>query len=95
MGEPRAMEDHDERTEAECETVLHRIARDNVARRFNVPSYHVLDKHVLRDFAMSCPKSEAEVLSMISSKASPRFQSQLRENMLKAFQIIHSSQVSS
>lgn len=71
------------------------IARDNVARRFNVPSYHVLDKHVLRDFAMSCPKSEAEVLSMISSKASPRFQSQLRENMLKAFQIIHSSQVSS
>ena len=71
------------------------VKQDNVARRFNVPSYHVLDKHVLRDFAMSCPKSEAEVLSMISSKASPRFQSQLRENMLKAFQIIHSSQVSS
>lgn len=71
------------------------IARDNVARRFNVPSYHVLDKHVLRDFAMSCPESEAEVISMISSKASPRFQSQLRENMLKAFHIIHSSQVSS
>lgn len=71
------------------------IARDNVARRFNVPSYHVLDKHVLRDFAMSCPESEAEVISMISSKASPRFQSQLRENMLKAFHIIHSSRVSS
>ena len=71
------------------------IARDNVAKRFNVPSYYVLDKHVLRDFAMSCPKSEGDVMAMIASKANPRFQSQLKENMLKAFRIIHSSQASS
>ena len=64
------------------------LARDAVARRFNVPSFYVLDKHLLLKFALSLPKTKAEVESFVAS-ASPRFQSQLRISMLRAFDILH------
>lgn len=64
------------------------IARDAVARRFNVPAYYVLDKHVLLHFALSCPDSESEVRLLVK-KANVRFQSQLEESMLKAFSLLH------
>ena len=60
------------------------LAREAVAKRFNVPSFHVMDKHMLADFALSCPRTEKEVHDF-ARKASPRFQSQLDECLMTAF----------
>lgn len=60
------------------------LAREAVAKRFNVPSFHVIDKHMLADFALSCPRTEKEVHDF-ARKASPRFQSQLDECLMTAF----------
>lgn len=64
------------------------LAREAVAKRFNVPSFHVIDKHLLASFALSCPRSEAEVHAF-ARKASPRFQAQLDECLMKAFRTLH------
>lgn len=65
------------------------IARDKVARRFNVPSFHVMDKRELLQFSLSCPSSKEAVLAF-ARKAGPRFRTQLQESLLQAFDIIHS-----
>lgn len=49
------------------------IARDNLARRFNVPAVNVMDKHFIIDFARRRPSSESEVAKALSG-VSPRFQ---------------------
>lgn len=64
------------------------IARDTVARRFNVPSFKVLDKHLLLSFALSCPTKRSEV-EELAQKANVRFQSQLRDCLLVAFDRLH------
>ena len=66
------------------------IARDVVARRFNVPSYYVLDKHRLLGFALSCPARKEDVMALVA-EANPRFQSQLMDSMLKAYEIVRQS----
>ena len=66
------------------------IARDVVARRFNVPSYYVLDKHRLLGFALSCPSRKEDVMALVA-EANPRFQSQLMDSMLKAYEIVRQS----
>ena len=66
------------------------IARDVVARRFNVPSYYVLDKHRLLGFALSCPTRKEDVMALVA-EANPRFQSQLMDSMLKAYEIVRQS----
>ena len=67
------------------------IARDVVAKRFNVPSFNVLDKHLLLSFALSCPRTEEDVIAF-TAKANPRFQSQLKECFIKAYRIIRQTQ---
>ena len=64
------------------------IARDAVARRFNVPSFQVLDKHILLSFALSCPAKRSEVEDL-AKRANVRFQSQLRDCLLVAFDRLH------
>ena len=64
------------------------IARETVAKRFNVPAFRVLDKHVVLRLGLSCPRTQVEVLDAIK-EASPRFKSHLEESMLKAFRILH------
>jgi len=64
------------------------IARDVVAKRFNVPSYMVLDKHKITELGKSCPKSEGELFSIVG-KISPRFEKPLAESLKKAFSRLH------
>lgn len=60
------------------------IARDVVAKRFNVPSYYVLDKHKIVELAKKNPKSLDEVYS-IMGPCNQRFESFLRSSMKNAF----------
>ena len=64
------------------------LAREAVAKRFNVPSFHVMDKRELLQFSLSCPSSKEAVLAF-ARKAGPRFRTQLQESLLQAFDIIH------
>lgn len=64
------------------------IARDVVAKRFNVPAYFVLDKHRISEAGKACPKTEAELFRILG-KMSPRFESYLTESMKKAFRNLH------
>ncbi len=64
------------------------IARDCVARRFNVPAFHVLDKHKIIELAKKCPGTLDEVYGIISP-IPPRFSSCLKETMKTAFDRLH------
>lgn len=48
------------------------IARDNIAKRFNVPASRVVDKHTLKELSLKPVKTEAE-LKIILSSENPRF----------------------
>ncbi|MBO8436297.1 MAG: HRDC domain-containing protein [Spirochaetes bacterium] len=48
------------------------IARDRIARRFNVPASWVMEKHLIPALAQSRPRSEAELVKHLSS-VSDRF----------------------
>lgn len=61
------------------------IARDVVAKRFNVPAYMVLDKHKIVELAKKCPRSLDEVYSIVGP-ISPRFKSYLNDSLKKAFE---------
>ncbi len=65
------------------------IARDVVARRFNVPAYFVLDKHRISDAGKACPKTEEELFRILG-KLNPRFERYLTESMKKAFANLNS-----
>lgn len=67
------------------------IARDVVARRFNVPAYQVLDKHRIADAGKHCPKSEEELFRILGPLP-PRFSSYLRDTMRTAFRRLHEEQ---
>ncbi len=64
------------------------IARDVVAKRFNVPSYMVLDKHRITELGKKCPATETDMFQIIG-KIPPRFQAPLTESMKKAFERLH------
>lgn len=64
------------------------IARDCIARRFNVPAFHVLDKHKIIALAKACPKTLSEVYAIIEP-VPPRFASCLKETMKTAFDRLH------
>lgn len=64
------------------------IARDCVAKRFNVPAFHVLDKHKVIALAKACPDTLEEVYRIIDP-VPPRFASHLRETMKTAFDRLH------
>lgn len=66
------------------------IARDTVAKRFNVPAFHVLDKHKIIELAKRCPSSLDEVYRIIEP-IPPRFSSYLRETMKTAFARLHNN----
>lgn len=67
------------------------LARDAVARRFNVPAYYVLDKHRIADAGRLCPESEKELFAILGPLP-PRFASFLTESMKKAFARLHSGE---
>ncbi|MBU3808466.1 MAG: HRDC domain-containing protein, partial [Candidatus Phocaeicola faecipullorum] len=48
------------------------IARDNIARRFNVPAVRVMNKHLIAEFAKKRPSSEKELRERLSGE-NPRF----------------------
>jgi len=64
------------------------IARDVVAKRFNVPAFMVLDKHKISALGKACPKTMGEVFK-IAGKLPPRFASALTQSLGKAFDRLH------
>lgn len=64
------------------------IARDVVAKRFNVPAYMVLDKHKVIELAKKCPRSLDEVYSIVGP-INVRFKPFLMESLKKAFERTH------
>ena len=50
------------------------IARDRIARRFNVPASRVMDKHQISALAKARPSSEAKLASILQNE-SERFRS--------------------
>ena len=48
------------------------IARDKIARRFNVPAAWVMDKHLIPSLSADCPKSEKELMKRLDG-VSDRF----------------------
>ena len=64
------------------------IARDVVAKRFNVPAYMVLDKHKIIELAKKCPRSLDEVYSIVGP-INARFKPFLMESLKKAFERAH------
>ena len=67
------------------------LARDVVARRFNVPSYFVLDKKKIAEAGKLCPKTEEELFDILGALP-PRFASFLTASMKKAFFILHNKE---
>ena len=59
------------------------IARDKIARSFNVPASRVMDKHHVVSLAMDPPKTREELHRRLSLEPQ-RFQRLLEENILKA-----------
>ena len=59
------------------------LARDQIARRFNVPAARVMDKHRIEELAKNPPATEAELRSRLSGEA-PRFRTLLGERVWKA-----------
>lgn len=64
------------------------IARDVVAKRFNVPAYFVLDKYKIVAVGKICPRSEEDLFKYIG-KINPRFESYLTASLKKAFANLH------
>ncbi len=60
------------------------IARDVVARRFNLPSHFILDKHKMVECAKFCPKN-SEIAFALFGPISPRFLPYLKESFNRAF----------
>ncbi len=58
------------------------IVRDNLARRFNVPSSRVMDKHTLLSLALNPPKDKDQLRERIKSEPE-RFRHLLEEGMWK------------
>lgn len=52
------------------------IARDKIAKRFNVPASRVMDKHMIATLAKNRPASESS-LSVVLEKENPRFRALL------------------
>ena len=61
------------------------IARDKIARSFNVPAYRVMDKHHVVSLALDPPKTKAELHKRLSGEPQ-RFQRLLEENIQKALE---------
>ena len=59
------------------------IARDNIARRFNVPAVRVMNKHLITEFAKKRPSSEKELRERLSGE-NPRFFNILVPALMKA-----------
>jgi Ribonuclease D len=60
------------------------IARDAVARRFNLPAHHVLDKHRMVEAALSTPKTSDEAFRLFGP-VSKRFEKPLHDSFEIAF----------
>ncbi len=58
------------------------IVRDNLARRFNVPSSRVMDKHTLLSLALNPPKDKDQLRERIKNEPE-RFRHLLEEGMWK------------
>lgn len=63
------------------------IVRDNIARRFNVPSSRVMDKHTLLSLALNPPKDKKELSKRIQNEPE-RFRHLVEEGMWKALSSI-------
>ena len=61
------------------------IARDNIARRFNVPAVRVMNKHLITEFAKKRPSSEKELRERLSGE-NPRFFNILVPALMKALE---------
>ena len=61
------------------------IARDRIARSFNVPASRVMDKHHVVSLALDPPKTKAELHKRLSGEPQ-RFQRLLEENIQKALE---------
>ena len=61
------------------------IARDSIARRFNVPAVRVMNKHLITDFAKKRPSTEKELRERLSGE-NPRFINILVPALLKALE---------
>ncbi|MGN1164749.1 MAG: hypothetical protein ACI4S4_08115, partial [Candidatus Ornithospirochaeta sp.] len=61
------------------------IARDKIARSFNVPAARVMDKHRIISLAMDPPESRAELRKRLSSEPQ-RFRSLLEEKVAAALE---------
>ena len=61
------------------------IARDKIARSFNVPASRVMDKHHVVSLALDPPKTQAELHKRLSGEPQ-RFQRLLEENIQKALE---------
>lgn len=48
------------------------IARDSIAKRFNVPAARVMDKHMIIDLVMNIPKNDDEIANRLKDE-NPRF----------------------
>ena len=71
-----------------CERVYVRniyIARDKIARSFNVPASRVMDKHHVVSLALDPPKTRADLHKRLSGEPQ-RFQRLLEENIEKALE---------
>ena len=62
------------------------IARDKIARSFNVPASRVMDKHHVVSLALNPPETKEELHKRISNEPQ-RFQRLLEENIQKALEI--------
>ncbi|MBR1937334.1 MAG: 3'-5' exonuclease [Spirochaetales bacterium] len=64
------------------------IARDVVAKRFNVPAYFVLDKHKIITVGKICPRNEKDLFKYVGD-INPRFERYLTDSLKKAFSNLH------
>lgn len=64
------------------------IARDVVAKRFNVPAYFVLDKHRISEAGKKCPETKEELFRIIGP-INQRFKVALTDSLNKAFENLH------
>ena len=61
------------------------LARDAIARRFNVPAVRVMDKHRIAELAMRVPRSRDELSARLKDEP-PRFRKMLIENTWNAIE---------
>ncbi|MBQ0071491.1 MAG: HRDC domain-containing protein [Spirochaetales bacterium] len=65
------------------------IARDQIARRFNVPAARVMDKHKIIDLAKNPPKNKESLRVRIATEP-PRFRALLLDQVWKAIETAQS-----